>query len=83
MKACRFRALLLLTIALPFPASCQVIWDTTPSWVGLAGVDIFGDVNYVNPSFGQTFTAPAGINAMLSYTMWLKDQQPRCGQVHG
>jgi hypothetical protein len=69
------RSLFLVGVIFPVAASGQVVWDTTPSWVGSAGIDIFGDVNYANPSFGQTFTAPSGVNAMLSYTMWLQDRK--------
>ena len=78
---CRFAKLLLcISIVLPLPSTFSyagdftVSWDTTPSWVGSAGVEIFGDVAYAYPACGQSFTAPAGINAMQSFTFFLNDR---------
>jgi hypothetical protein len=67
-------AVLLLSSAFPCAAALTVSWDTTPSWVGLGGTEILGDVAYAYPACGQSFTAPAGINAMQSFTFFLNDR---------
>ena len=67
-------AALLLPSAFVCAADFTVSWDTTPSWVGLGGTEIFGDVAYAYPACGQSFTAPAGISAMQSFTFFLNDR---------
>jgi len=69
-----FSAALLLRSASLCAAAFTVSWDTTPSWVGYGGIEIFGDVAYAYPACGQSFTAPAGINAMQSFTFFLNDR---------
>ena len=62
---------LLSPFASPGAAASTVSWDTTPSWVGTGGIEIFGDTAYAYPACGQSFTAPADINAMESFTFFL------------
>ena len=48
------------------------VLDTTPYWVNQAGIDVLGEQG--NFTFGQSFTAPANAQSMLSFTFWLNDR---------
>jgi hypothetical protein len=56
------------------PLQAAVILDDTAGWNHFNGIELFGNGNYVTPSFGQSFTAPAGVNALTSFTFWLDDE---------
>lgn len=51
-----------------------VLLDDTAGWNFFNGIEVIGNGSYVTPSFGQSFTVPAGVNAITSFSFWLNDE---------